>query len=158
MHAPSKTEMSSKKARLLPGLAAPPHNSVFSRRLETPLGNVTVFEYHRHSVVSAGTPVTAVHPQLTGHPVLDDSVFGRTDPEVLGDADLLFTALPHGESAELAARLPAELKIIDLGPEGGEEGGRVVAQGTPEQVARVKKSYTGQALAGFFSGNGKRSE
>ncbi len=37
--------------------------------------------------------------------------------------------------------------IIDLGPEGGEEGGRVVAQGTPEQVARVKKSYTGQTLA-----------
>ena len=45
--------------------------------------------------------------------------------------------------------------IIDLGPEGGEEGGRIVAQGTPEQVARVKKSYTGQALAHFFSnGNG----
>ena len=40
--------------------------------------------------------------------------------------------------------------IIDLGPEGGEEGGRVVAQGTPEQIARVKKSYTGQALAHFF--------
>src|SRR5271165_1406535 len=37
--------------------------------------------------------------------------------------------------------------IIDLGPEGGEKGGRVVAQGTPEQVARVKKSYTGQILA-----------
>jgi excinuclease ABC subunit A len=37
--------------------------------------------------------------------------------------------------------------IIDLGPEGGENGGRIVAQGTPEQVARVKKSYTGQALA-----------
>ena len=47
--------------------------------------------------------------------------------------------------------------IIDLGPEGGEEGGRIVAQGTPEQVARVKKSYTGQALAGYFAGNGKRS-
>jgi excinuclease ABC subunit A len=40
--------------------------------------------------------------------------------------------------------------IIDLGPEGGEDGGRIVAQGTPEQVARVKKSYTGQALAGYF--------
>jgi len=39
----------------------------------------------------------------------------------------------------------------------GEEGGRIVAQGTPEQVARVKKSYTGQALAGYFAGNGKRS-
>jgi excinuclease ABC subunit A len=37
--------------------------------------------------------------------------------------------------------------IIDLGPEGGEEGGRIVAQGTPEQVARTRKSYTGQTLA-----------
>ena len=37
--------------------------------------------------------------------------------------------------------------IIDLGPEGGEGGGRVVVQGPPEQVARSKKSYTGQALA-----------
>jgi len=41
--------------------------------------------------------------------------------------------------------------IIDLGPEGGEEGGRIVVQGTPEQVARYKKSYTGQALAAHFS-------
>src|SRR3984893_12099001 len=41
--------------------------------------------------------------------------------------------------------------IIDLGPEGGEEGGRIVAQGTPEQVARNKKSYTGQALSGYFA-------
>ena len=37
--------------------------------------------------------------------------------------------------------------IIDLGPEGGEDGGRIVAQGTPEQVVKVKKSYTGQALS-----------
>jgi len=44
--------------------------------------------------------------------------------------------------------------IIDLGPEGGEDGGRVVAQGTPEQVARVKKSYTGQALAHIFRNGG----
>ena len=36
--------------------------------------------------------------------------------------------------------------IIDLGPEGGEQGGKIVATGTPEEVARVKKSYTGQAL------------
>jgi len=42
--------------------------------------------------------------------------------------------------------------ILDLGPEGGEEGGRIVAQGTPEQVARVKKSYTGQALAPYLNG------
>ena len=37
--------------------------------------------------------------------------------------------------------------IIDLGPEGGEEGGRLVAHGTPEQVARAKRSYTGEILA-----------
>lgn len=36
--------------------------------------------------------------------------------------------------------------IIDLGPEGGANGGRVVAQGTPEEVVKIKKSYTGQAL------------
>src|SRR6202158_4869902 len=45
--------------------------------------------------------------------------------------------------------------ILDLGPEGGEEGGRIVAQGTPEQVARVKKSYTGQALTSYFNGSAK---
>ncbi|MFY9661575.1 MAG: excinuclease ABC subunit UvrA [Terriglobales bacterium] len=45
--------------------------------------------------------------------------------------------------------------ILDLGPEGGEEGGRIVAQGTPEQVARVKKSYTGQALTAYFNGSEK---
>ncbi|MBP6964568.1 MAG: excinuclease ABC subunit UvrA [Armatimonadetes bacterium] len=36
--------------------------------------------------------------------------------------------------------------VVDLGPEGGDDGGRVVAVGTPEQVARVKGSYTGQFL------------
>ena len=47
--------------------------------------------------------------------------------------------------------------IIDLGPEGGEGGGRIVAQGPPEQVARAKKSYTGQVLARVLNlnGNGK---
>ena len=45
--------------------------------------------------------------------------------------------------------------ILDLGPEGGEEGGRIVAQGTPEQVARVKKSYTGQALTAYFNASPK---
>jgi excinuclease ABC subunit A len=44
--------------------------------------------------------------------------------------------------------------IIDLGPEGGQGGGRVVAQGTPEHVARTKKSYTGQALARVLRLNG----
>lgn len=37
--------------------------------------------------------------------------------------------------------------IIDLGPEGGSGGGTIVAEGTPEEVAKCKKSYTGQFLA-----------
>ena len=36
--------------------------------------------------------------------------------------------------------------VIDLGPEGGDRGGEIVAEGTPEQVAKVKKSYTGKYL------------
>jgi excinuclease ABC subunit A len=37
--------------------------------------------------------------------------------------------------------------VIDLGPEGGDKGGEVIAVGTPEEVAKVKRSYTGQYLA-----------
>jgi excinuclease ABC subunit A len=36
--------------------------------------------------------------------------------------------------------------IIDMGPEGGDEGGHLVAAGTPEDVAKVKESYTGKYL------------
>lgn len=41
--------------------------------------------------------------------------------------------------------------IIDLGPEGGNGGGQIVAAGTPKQVSKVKKSYTGQYLKPLFS-------
>ena len=41
--------------------------------------------------------------------------------------------------------------IIDLGPEGGENGGFVVAQGTPEEVAKCPQSYTGQYLADILN-------
>ncbi|PYU10373.1 MAG: excinuclease ABC subunit A [Acidobacteria bacterium] len=47
--------------------------------------------------------------------------------------------------------------IIDLGPEGGEGGGRIVAQGPPELVAHAKKSYTGQVLARVLNLNGHSS-
>lgn len=40
--------------------------------------------------------------------------------------------------------------IIDLGPEGGEEGGQVIVEGTPEEVARCPASYTGQYLRGIL--------
>jgi excinuclease ABC subunit A len=42
--------------------------------------------------------------------------------------------------------------VIDLGPEGGEAGGRVVAQGTPEQISSTRGSHTGHFLAELFAG------
>jgi len=47
--------------------------------------------------------------------------------------------------------------IIDLGPEGGNAGGRIVAEGTPEEVAKVSESHTGQFLKGRLSGQGEAS-
>ena len=40
--------------------------------------------------------------------------------------------------------------IIDMGPEGGDRGGTVIAKGTPEEVAKVKKSYTGQYVKKYL--------
>ncbi|NBP02802.1 MAG: excinuclease ABC subunit UvrA, partial [Proteobacteria bacterium] len=40
--------------------------------------------------------------------------------------------------------------LIDLGPEGGQAGGTIVAQGTPKQVVKVAASYTGQYLSKLF--------
>ncbi len=42
--------------------------------------------------------------------------------------------------------------VIDMGPEGGSGGGTVVAEGTPEEVAQVEESFTGQFLAEIFNG------
>ncbi|RMG60943.1 MAG: excinuclease ABC subunit UvrA [Deltaproteobacteria bacterium] len=47
--------------------------------------------------------------------------------------------------------------VIDLGPEGGDEGGYVVAEGTPEEVARTPGSYTGQFLRKVLPGAGQRA-
>ena len=46
--------------------------------------------------------------------------------------------------------------VIDLGPDGGSRGGSIVAEGTPEQVAKNKKSYTGQFLAEALTSGGSR--
>ncbi|WP_018350056.1 N-acetyl-gamma-glutamyl-phosphate reductase [Longispora albida] len=61
---------------------------------------------------SAGTRLSQVHPHLV---TLADRVLEPTTPEILADADLVFLALPHGQSAAIAAQLPAEVKVVDLG-------------------------------------------
>lgn len=61
---------------------------------------------------SAGEPVGALHPQLR---TLAQTRFVETSPGVLPDADLVFLALPHGESAAIAAELPDHVPVVDLG-------------------------------------------
>ncbi len=60
----------------------------------------------------AGKRVGEVHPQLV---TLADLVLQPTNVDVLGAADLVFLALPHGQSAALAAQLPEQTAIVDLG-------------------------------------------
>jgi len=62
---------------------------------------------------SAGQPITSIHPNLTGHPRFDGQNFDPTDAATLAGAELIFMALPHGQSAALAAALPAA-RIVDL--------------------------------------------
>ncbi len=47
--------------------------------------------------------------------------------------------------------------VIDLGPEGGDRGGQIIARGTPEQIAKDRQSHTGRFLSRVL-GNGKRKE
>jgi len=46
--------------------------------------------------------------------------------------------------------------VVDLGPEGGDEGGKVIAEGTPEEIVRVKASHTGQYLGRVLAGHRQR--
>lgn len=60
----------------------------------------------------AGTPLGTVQPHLAS---LADLVLAPTGPDALAGVDVVFLALPHGESAALAAALPPDVKIVDLG-------------------------------------------
>lgn len=60
----------------------------------------------------AGATVGEVHPSVTP---LADRVLAATDPATLAEADVVFLALPHGESAALVAALPVDLPVVDLG-------------------------------------------
>jgi N-acetyl-gamma-glutamyl-phosphate reductase len=62
---------------------------------------------------SAGKPITSIHPNLTGHPRFDGKNFDVTSAGTLAEAELIFMALPHGESAALASKLP-NARIVDL--------------------------------------------
>jgi excinuclease ABC subunit A len=82
--------------------------------------------------------------------VLDEPSVGLHAADVHKLIDVLQQFVNEGNTVIIIEHHPDIIKvadwIIDLGPEGGEAGGYIVAEGTPENVAQVEASYTGQFL------------
>jgi len=89
--------------------------------------------------------------------ILDEPTTGLHFEDVRKLLEVLHTLVDQGNTVVVIEHNLEVIKtadwIIDLGPEGGDKGGRIVAAGTPEQVAAVPESYTGQYLAGYLGRN-----
>lgn len=86
--------------------------------------------------------------------ILDEPTTGLHSADVAQLLKVLNTLVDSGNTVVVIEHNLDVIKtadhIIDLGPEGGKGGGKIVAQGTPEEVAKVKKSYTGHYLKGML--------
>ncbi len=82
--------------------------------------------------------------------ILDEPTTGLHTADVQKLIDMLQRLCENGNTVLVIEHNLDVIKtadyIVDMGPEGGENGGTVIAQGTPEEVAKCKKSYTGQFL------------
>ncbi len=87
--------------------------------------------------------------------VLDEPSVGLHAHDVARLIEVLQTLVDQGNTVIIIEHHPDIIKvadwIIDLGPEGGDAGGYIVAEGTPEQVAQVEASYTGQFLKKYLN-------
>ncbi len=92
--------------------------------------------------------------------ILDEPTTGLHFEDVRKLLEVLHTLVEQGNTVLVIEHNLEVIKtadwLIDLGPEGGDKGGRIVATGTPEAVSEVKESYTGQYLADIFK-TGKRA-
>jgi excinuclease ABC subunit A len=86
--------------------------------------------------------------------LLDEPTTGLHFADIQKLLDVLHRLTASGNTVLVIEHNPDVIKcadhIIDLGPEGGDEGGYVVAEGTPEQVAKAARSYTGRMLKGIL--------
>jgi excinuclease ABC subunit A len=82
--------------------------------------------------------------------ILDEPTTGLHFADIQKLLEVLNRLVEHGNTVVIIEHNLDVIKtadwVIDLGPEGGDEGGRVIATGTPETIARVEGSYTGQFL------------
>ena len=99
----------------------------------------------------------------TGHTIyiLDEPTTGLHFEDIRKLLEVLNRLVDHGNSMIVIEHHLDVIKtadwVIDLGPEGGHGGGEVVATGTPQDVSKVAKSYTGKYLQPYFSGKSKES-
>jgi excinuclease ABC subunit A len=82
--------------------------------------------------------------------ILDEPTTGLHFEDIRMLLDVLHRLVDHGNTVVVIEHQLDVIKtadwVVDLGPEGGDDGGEVVAAGTPEEVARVRGSFTGQFL------------
>jgi excinuclease ABC subunit A len=90
--------------------------------------------------------------------ILDEPTTGLHFEDVRKLLDVLHTLVAQGNTVVVIEHNLEVIKtadwVLDLGPEGGEGGGRLVAEGTPEDIAAVPESYTGRFLAPLLARSG----
>jgi len=93
--------------------------------------------------------------------ILDEPTTGLHFEDVRKLLEVLHTLVEQGNTVVVIEHNLEVIKtadwIIDLGPEGGDGGGQIVARGTPEDVAAVKESYTGQFLKPYVQTKRKKT-
>ncbi len=92
--------------------------------------------------------------------ILDEPTTGLHFEDTKRLLDVLHELVDHGNTVVVIEHNLDVIKtadwLLDLGPEGGDGGGRIVAEGAPEQVAKVKESWTGKYLAETLKRQGER--
>jgi excinuclease ABC subunit A len=85
--------------------------------------------------------------------ILDEPTVGLHFADVQALLDVLDRLVENGNTVLVIEHnldvIRAADRIIDLGPEGGEGGGRIIFEGTPAQIVRSKKSFTGKYLKNY---------
>jgi excinuclease ABC subunit A len=88
--------------------------------------------------------------------ILDEPTTGLHLADIARLLDCLNRLVNAGHTVLVIEHHPDVIKtadhVIDLGPEGGHSGGEVIATGTPETIARSRRSYTGQFLRSHMEG------
>ena len=92
--------------------------------------------------------------------ILDEPTTGLHQHDIKKLLEILHTFVATGNTVVVIEHNLDVIKtadyIIDMGPEGGVKGGNIIAEGRPEDVIKIKDSYTGQYLKSMINGKVKK--